>query len=267
MRRLLIAVALVFPFVQLTHAQLQPPNAMGITYGHVHLTVRDIEVHKKLWVEQFGGTVVQKGPLTTVKLPGMLIAFTQGKTPVEGSQGGVMDHFGFKVKDRAEFLKSWRAAGLEVQSEFTGAEGFPNAYIMAPDGVRVELQEDKALTVKASAYHLHYFAPDHPKLLQWYVDTFGAVSKKRGTHDAADVPGMNLTFNTSQKPRPGTRGRSIDHIGFEVANLAAFVKTLEAKGIKFDVPYRQIPSVGLNVAYLTDPAGTYIELTEGYAAY
>src|SRR5262245_58198852 len=113
MRRLLVAVALVLPFVQLTHAQLLPANSMGVTYGHVHLTVSDIEVHKKLWVEQFGGTVVQKGPLTTVKLPGMLIAFTQGKTAVEGSQGSVMDHFGFKVKDRAEFLKSWRAAGLE----------------------------------------------------------------------------------------------------------------------------------------------------------
>src|SRR5687768_4101878 len=133
MKRLLIAAALALPLVQPTHAQLLPPNALGVTYGHVHLTVTDIEAHKKLWVEQFGGTVVQKGPLTAVKLPGMLIAFTPGK-PTAGSQGGVMDHFGFKVKDRAEFLKSWRAAGLEVQSEFTGAEGFPNAYIMAPDG-------------------------------------------------------------------------------------------------------------------------------------
>jgi catechol 2,3-dioxygenase-like lactoylglutathione lyase family enzyme len=266
MKRLLIAAALVLPLVEPSHAQLLPPNAMGITYGHVHLTVKDIEVQKKLWVDQFGGIVVQKGPLTAVRLPGMLIAFTQAE-PKAGSQGSVMDHFGFKVKDRAEFLKSWRAAGLEVQSEFTGAEGFPNAYLMAPDGVRIELQEDKALTVRASAYHLHYFAPDHLKLLQWYADMFGAVVKKRGTHDAADVPGMNLTFNTSQMARPGTRGRSVDHIGFEITHLAAFVKKLEAKGVKFDVPYREIPSIGLNIAFLTDPAGTYIELTEGYAKY
>jgi catechol 2,3-dioxygenase-like lactoylglutathione lyase family enzyme len=266
MKRLLLAAAVAVALVQPTGAQLQPPNPMGITYGHVHLLVTDIEVHKKLWVEQFGGTLVQKGPLTAVKLPGMLIAFSVGK-PSSGSQGAVMDHFGFKVRDRAEITNAWKAAGFQVQSEFTGAEGFPNAYLLAPDGVRIELQEDKALTVKASAYHLHYFAPDHLKLLEWYVDTFGAVSKKRGTHDAADVPGMNLTFNTSAKPNPGTKGRSIDHIGFEVSNLAEFVKKLEAKGIKFDVPYRDIPSIGLKIAYLTDPAGTYIELTEGYNKY
>jgi catechol 2,3-dioxygenase-like lactoylglutathione lyase family enzyme len=232
----------------------------------VHLTVTDMEAHKKVWVEQFGGTLVQKGSLTAVRLPGMLIALTPGK-PTAGSEGGVMDHFGFKIPDRAAFLTAWRAAGLEVQREFTGAEGFPNAYVIAPDGVLVELQEDRALKVKASAYHLHYFAPDHLKLLQWYVDTFGAVSKKRGSHDAADVPGMNLTFNASKTARPGSRGRSIDHIGFEVTNLEAFVKQLEAKGVKFDVPFRRVPSVGLDAAFLTDPAGTFIELTEGYAKY
>ena len=38
-------------------AQLAPPNANGITYGHIHLNVRDIEVHKKFWPEYFGGEV------------------------------------------------------------------------------------------------------------------------------------------------------------------------------------------------------------------
>jgi predicted fused transcriptional regulator/phosphomethylpyrimidine kinase len=37
--------------------------------------------------------------------------------------------------------------------------------------------------------------------------------------------------------------------------------------VKFDTPYRQIPEIGLNIAYLTDPAGTYIEVTEGYTGY
>ncbi len=55
----------------------------------------------------------------------------------------------------------------------------------------------------------------------------------------------------------------MDHIGFEVRNLEAFSKRLEAAGIRFDVPYRKIPSLGLAVAFFTDPWGTYIELTEG----
>ena len=33
-----------------------------------------------------------------------------------------------------------------------------------------------------------------------------------------------------QSALPGTKGRSLDHIGFEVQNLEAFVKGLEARG-------------------------------------
>ena len=266
MKRLfLIAAALLLTIP--ANAQLAPPNAAGVTYGHVHLNVRDIEVHKKLWVEQFGGVVVQKGTLTAVKLPGMLIAFRQA-APTGGSAGTVMDHFGFKVRNMAEALAAWRAAGYAVTQEFTGAEGFPNAYLMGPDEVRLELQEDKTLDVKASAYHLHFLTPDFAKLRDWYVETFSLTPRKRGTIDTtADAPGMNLSFATSRTPTVGTKGRSIDHIGFEVKNLEAFCKMLEAKGIKFDIPYRDVPAIGLKIAYITDPTGVYIELTEGYAQY
>jgi catechol 2,3-dioxygenase-like lactoylglutathione lyase family enzyme len=265
--RLLLTAALALSIAVPAHAQLAPPNVAGITYGHVHLSVKDIEVHKKLWVDHFGGVVVQKGTLTAVKLPGMLIAFRT--TPPTGpSEGSVMDHFGFKVRNLAEVLTGWRAAGYPVTQEFTGSEGFPNAYLMAPDGVRIELQEDKALPVKASAYHLHFLTPEFAKLRDWYVDVFSAVPRKRGTIETtADVPGMNLSFATSKMPTVGTRGRAVDHIGFEVDNLEAFVKKLEAKGIKFDVAYRQVPAIGLSIAYITDPSGVYIELTEGYDQY
>ena len=60
-----------------------------------------------------------------------------------------------------------------------------------------------------------------------------------------------------------TQGRAIDHIGFEVRNLEAFTNKLEAAGIKLAVPYRQVPALGISIAFLTDPWGTYIELTEG----
>ena len=136
--RLLLTATVTLALASPAAAQLAPPNQTGLTYGHMHLNVRDIEVHKKLWVEHFGGVLVQKGPLTAVRLPGMLVALSQ-REPTGGSQGSVMDHFGFKVRNLAAFLKKWRAAGHPVTSEFTGAEGFANAYVMAPDDVRVEL--------------------------------------------------------------------------------------------------------------------------------
>ena len=262
-----VASVAVLAIATPAYAQLAPPNAAGVTFGHVHLNVKDINVHRKLWVEHFGGVVVEKGPLVAVKLPGMLIALRQAE-PTGGSEGTVMDHFGFKVRNLSEILAAWRAAGYQVGREFIGAEGFPNAYLMGPDNLKLEVQEDKTLAVKASAYHLHFLLADYVKLRDWYVDTFSLEPRKRGTiATTADAPGMNLSFATSATPTVGTKGRAIDHIGFEITNLEAFCKKLEARGVKFDVPFRNVPAIGLNIAYITDPYGTYIELTEGYNKY
>ena len=265
--KLLCAFVLAGLLASPASAQLAPPNAAGITYGHVHLNVRDIEVHKKLFVDHFGGVVVEKGPLTVVKFPSLLIALAK-KEPTGGSVGTAMDHFGFKVQNLAEILAKWRAAGLPVTQEFIGAEGFPNAYVMGPGETRIELQEDKTLPVKAAGYHIHFQTPDYVKLLDWYVDTFSLTRRKRGTIETtADAPGMNLSFATSPTATVPTKGRTIDHIGFEVKNLEAFCKKLEARGVKFDVPFRDVPAIGLKIAYITDPNGVYIELTEGYDKY
>ena len=267
MKRLFLTVALLLVAAGSARAQLSPMNAAGITYGHVHLNVADVEVQKKLWVDMFGGTFVQKGPLMTVKFPNMLVALTQ-KAPTGPSQGEIVDHFGFKVRSMPEMLAAVRAAGYTVQSEFTGAEGFPNAYFLGPDGLRVEMQEDKTLSTKALPNHVHILSPEFEKILDWYAETFSLTKRNRGTiKTTADAGTVNLSFQTSQNPVVRTQGRVIDHIGFEIKDLAAFVKQLEAKGQKFDVAYRDIPAIGLKIAYITDPWGTYIELTEGYVNY
>ena len=265
--RLLLIGAVALLLASPAQAQLAPPNAAGVTFAHVHLNVVDIEVHKRLWVEHFDGVVVQKGSLTTVKLPGMLIVLTE-REPTGGSQGTVMDHFGFKVRDIEEVLAGWRAAGYEVQSEFTGAEGFANAYLMAPDGVRFELQEDTNLSAKAEGYHVHFWTSEFRELLDWYVEMFSAVPRARGSIETtADVPGMNMSFANCRTECAPTQGRAIDHIGFEVDNLEAFCEMLEQRGVEFQVSYRYIESIELAIAFFIDPSGVRIELTEGFDEY
>src|SRR5690606_24309036 len=97
---------------------------------------------------------------------------------------------------------------------------------------------------------------------QWYAEHFGGTPGKRWRYDATDLPGINLNFSAAAAETAPTRGRMLDHIGFEVENLAAFSRRLEAAGIEFDRPYEKLPS-GVGLAFLTDPWGTYIELTEG----
>ena len=248
-------------------AQLAVPNESGLTYGHVHLNVSDMDLHKKIWVDHFQGVVVQKGFLTAVRLPNMLVALSD-TAPTMGSQATVMDHFGFKVRNMETFLAKWRADGYEVGREFLGAEGQKNAYITLPDDVYVELQEDQQLSTEISGYHIHFFTAQAEELLAWYTDIFGLEVRPRGSiATTTNAPGMNMSFANTGQERLPTRGSSLDHIGFEFEALEAFCKELEAKGIEFQVPYRDIPAIGLKIAFITDPAGTYIELTQGYDEY
>jgi catechol 2,3-dioxygenase-like lactoylglutathione lyase family enzyme len=265
--RLPLVVALSLWSASPAFAQLATPSEAGLVMGHVHLNVRDIQVQKQLWIDQFGAVPLAKPGLEGVKLPGMLILFDR-KESKGGSEGTVLDHFGLKVRNLSETLQRWRVAGYAVQREFKGTEGFPNAYLMGPDAVRIELQEDTSLPQRAIAYHLHFMLADQVTLRDWYVKTFSIASSMRGTHEAADIPGINLSFTAVKRPTAiGSAGRAIDHIGFEVRDLEAYCKRLEARGLKFDVPYHKLAGRDLAVAMLTDPYGVAIELTEGLAGW
>lgn len=248
-------------------AQLATPNIDGLTYGHIHLNVADIDAHTAIWTEHFGAEVVTRGPLTAVRMPNVVVIFTE-REPSMGSRETVMDHFGVKVRDINAFMDKWRSAGLEVGSVFTGAEGQTNAYVMLPDGVYVELQEDQALHEEITGYHVHFYSQQADELLAWYTDLFDLEVRPRGSiSTTTNVPGMNLSFANSRQERQPTQGAAIDHIGFEIDNLEAFCQKLEARGIEFDVPYREIPAIGLAIAFITDPQGVRIEFTEGLHDY
>lgn len=76
---------------------------------------------------------------------------------------------------------------------------------------------------------------------------------------------MSFSFRKTATAQAPTKGRSLDHIGFEVKGLDAFCKRLVADGVSFESPCRDVPGIGLKIAFLIDPAGTRIELTEGLA--
>ena len=248
-------------------AQLAPPNGDGITFGHVHLNVTDLELHKRVWVDHFKGQWVAREPVEAVWLPGVLLMFNETE-PTAGSQGSVMDHIGFKVRDYDGFLEQWRADGFEVQREFRGVEGNRNVYLLTPDGLRIELQEDATVDAPIVSHHVHWFAQDAEAALAHYTGAYGLRREPRGTIETtANVPGMNLSFSGVGRQFAGTRGRVIDHVGFEIDGLKDYVGTLQRLGVVFDVPYRELPQLGIAVAFYTDPAGVVVELTEGLRTY
>ncbi len=258
MRAQLVFVALVVCLgAELpAYAQLAAPNDSGISIGHVHLLVKDPEVQKKVWVGAMGAEVTRTGTLELLRLPGVFIILTKGE-PTAGSDGSTVNHVGFQVKDLAAIKERLAAVNVQVPN------GIPIATF--PDGVRVEFIEDKTITSPVVMHHLHLSTLQGEVVRAWYVKTFGATAGSRRNLPAANFNGAEVDFLPAPMPTAPTKGRSIDHIGFEVKNLEAFVKKLQADGVTFDAPYRDLPNIGLKIAFILDPVGTRIELTEGLA--
>jgi catechol 2,3-dioxygenase-like lactoylglutathione lyase family enzyme len=137
-----------------------------------------------------------------------------------------------------------------------------------PEKVKVEFTEDASLKVPLAMHHIHMSTPDMEKLRGWYVKTFGAKAGTRGNFLSALFNGGQVDFRKAQQPEAATKGRSLDHIGFEVRNLEEFCKKLQADGVTLEMAYREMPQLGgMKIAFLSDPEGTRIELTEGLASH
>ena len=244
-------------------AQVAPPNDAGVSVGHVHLVVADPDAQKKLWVDLLGGELTSLPPLQLVKFPGILVVLQKAQTPpTEGSDGSTVNHFGFLVKSYADIKAKLAAQHLEFAMDNAN-----NKQVIAifPEKIRVEFTEDPNLKTPIAFHHFHVAATDQPGLRDWYVKTFGGRSGNRGNFPAAFVPGGEVDFLKANAAAAPTKGRSLDHIGFEVRNLEAFTTKLEADGIPLTVSYRKVDALGIAIAFIKDPWGTNIELTEGLA--
>ncbi len=253
-------------------AQLLAARNNPFAVGRHHLNVTDIDAHKKFWGELLGADLVKFGGTNVAKLPNALL-FLRVQDPSGESNGSTVNHLGYRVPDLHGLAPKLTAAGFEMVTKdvvsgatkdvhYNESQDVYMAFVKGPDGIRVELMENKAL-VGIVSHHIHIFTEDDGATRDWYVKHFGGKPGTRGPFKKADVPGIELTFAPTDGPTEPTKGRVLDHIGFEVDNLEAFCKKLESQGVTFDIPFRKSESMGLSVAFLTDPWGTYIELTEG----
>jgi catechol 2,3-dioxygenase-like lactoylglutathione lyase family enzyme len=280
MNRFLSAVLFAVPAFVPAHvsAQVLPAKDGPIVYGHHHLNTTNMEAQKKFFVDTLGGTVVKIGAnqQEIVKFPNVLIFFRTNQAPTGGTRGTTVNHIGFSVPDLRPVIDKIKANGFKMitRSEVVATQEVKDdiaatspttsiAFAQGPDDVKVEFVQVKAQTIPITLHHVHFFHPQNTEMRDWYAKVFGAKPRDGATFVSADLPGVALNFTKSPEPVVGTQGRALDHIGFEVRNLEEFTRKLEGMGIKLERPYTKVAALDIAIAFIKDPWGTYIELTEG----
>ena len=266
-------------------AQILVAGEGPVVYGHHHLNTTHMDAQKKFFADTLGGTVVKIGAgdrqQEIIQFPNVLIFFRPMQAPTGGSIGTTVNHMGFSVPDLKPVVARIRANGfkmittdsvaanVKVTDDIAAASPTTNlAFALGPEDVKVELVEVKSQKAPIQLHHVHFFGQMNTEMQAWYAKTFGAKMMPANPASAFvsdQLPGVTLNFSPSPTPTVGTTGRAIDHIGFEIKDLEAFTKKLEAEGIKLDLPYTKVPQLGIAIAFIKDPWGTNIEMTEGLA--
>jgi catechol 2,3-dioxygenase-like lactoylglutathione lyase family enzyme len=283
-RTVLAVLVLALAAPSVSRAQILVAGEGPVVYGHHHLNTTDMAAQKKFYVDTLGGTLVTFGQNNQeiIKFPNVLMFFRPMQAPTGGSIGTTVNHIGFSVPDLKPLVAKIKANGFKmittdsvaatvtVTDDIAAASPTTNiAFALGPEATKVEFVEVKTQKAPIQLHHIHFFGQQNQEMRAWYEKTFGAkdvVPAPGAAFVQATLPGVALNFTPSPTPTVGTTGRAIDHIGFEIKGLEAFVKKLEADGIKIDRPYTKVPALGIAIAFIKDPWGTNIEMTEGLDA-
>jgi catechol 2,3-dioxygenase-like lactoylglutathione lyase family enzyme len=259
-------VLLVAGFAVPAAGQLAAPNGAGVSLGHIHLYVSDVSAQQKFWATM-GGIPVANQRLAMIQFPGVFILLRKGDTK-GGTVGSIVNHLGFVWKDLPAAKAKWQAAGYTIEP----GEDSNHGYILGPDGIRLEFSGDPSLQTPVKINHVHLYPQDVPAMQAWYSRVLGGVSGRctragapDGT-DCVDVAGVSLAMSKSDVALDPLAGRSLDHIGFEVKNLPGFLERMAAEHVTITQGLTASNFVStMRVAFIADPWGTKMEITEGIA--
>ena len=229
------------------------PNAAGVSMGHLHYRVRDVAANRRFWMA-LGGQPVTLAPSSRFAAPGreilrfqdVLVVLDPGET-TGGTEGSVVNHVAFRIPSLAPV----EAAGLTAArlAQFPGVSS-----VMSPENERIELFENTAtnltftpdggvrdaaaerhnrpLAVPIAFHHVHLYLPDAAAVAggQGLVRAGCLAASRESGHNTTPRT-CRASTSTSRRRRargqasdlPGedapTKGRMLDHIGFEVVRL------------------------------------------------
>ncbi len=232
---------------------------MAFTFDQVHLGVPDPEAAAG-WYRQYLGAT--PGDHTDRVMFGEArFIFLKNDTPAP-SRGAAIDHVGLSFVDLDARMKALDGSGTRVTtpvSEITGL--YRSGFIEDPWGARIEVVEDPETV---GLHHVHLQVPDPDLARGWYVERFGGQpAKLKGQLDGLKYG--NVWLLADRGGSVPSRGHTIDHIGWRMADLLAAAATLKTRGVRFTTePHPGPPAVHAPalMSFAEDPWGVKIELLQ-----
>ena len=189
------------------------------------------------------------------------VIFLKNETPAP-SHGSTIDHMALSYPDVDARVKALEGSGATLVAPVAAVDGlYRSATIDDPWGARIELVEDPQIT---GFHHVHVQSPDVARSQAWYVETFGATRGRfKGRFDGIECGGMWVVID--QGTAAPSKGHTIDHIGWRMADLRATAADLKQKGVTFTTepqPGPTGPHAPVLLSFMEDPWGVKIELLQ-----
>jgi catechol 2,3-dioxygenase-like lactoylglutathione lyase family enzyme len=247
----LLIVASVFGLSLTAEAQVRPFNDAGVTMGHHHFMVPDLDAQRAVWIDALGGEPSGNPPLLFVKFPGTFLILSNGNG-TEGTKGSALDHIAFNVRDLAATRA--KLAALDVPISNASDTRFD---ALMPGGVDVHFFADPMLATPIAHRAIAFASTDPDAERTWWEKVLGATTSREGDLTVSTIPGARLFFTEADSAPAPTRGRALDHTGIGVRDVAAFCEQIARQDVTCEILF------GGAAAMITDPAGVTIEINAG----
>ncbi len=286
-------------------AQILAARDTAVAFGHYHLHVTSASEHRKFWIDALGGQPSRSASVEMIAFPHVLIVLEE-TPPETGTPSTIdhigfqvadlrsvvrrLMRAGYRLTTKADVNAMYTTTD---DITFMPDQHLSAAFVLGPDNVKVEFIERVPLGMQAQTSappidfdHVHFTATDYTGMRDWYIRTLGAtVGNQTYQYKSLDLGGLRSVlqfswpglgafglFNgpgPSASPAPPTAtpttNHVVDHIGFEIRTIEAFWQRLGRDATRVVAP-RQLQNPPLTSAFITDPWGTSIELTEGLHA-
>jgi len=240
------------------------------SFHHLHFRVQDTRAAAAWYARYMGGEQIQINNFDAVRQSnGTLLVFSPNNRPgvngdsfegdVKGSVGTAVDHVGFSFADLASMMAVYRENGIKILSETKQVgELFSYGFVQDPWGTKIEVMQDSELV---GLHHIHLKSQSPATAIQWYQDRFGG--KVEAFKNIPGLPAINygglwLLVKKSETPLAGTEFRSIDHLGFGVADIDTAITLYKRDGV--EIPGKIRPLGKIKIAFIKSPDEVLIEI-------